>query len=117
MNAPIPVKDALKLLSMALEDCDKATPGIWRLGEEPDCVDADADFPVACTYQPHMTLAKSNAVAIVLARAAMRPLLEYLRFQIGESEYDLVVPRESAYQPLAALRDHYNAVRPGWRTE
>jgi len=117
MNAPIPISEALKLLSMAIEDCDKATPGIWRLGEEPDCVDADADFPVACTYQPHMTLAKSNAVAIVLARATMRPLLERLREDVeSHAEHsDWLFSERPAYPPLAALRDHYDAVRPGWR--
>jgi hypothetical protein len=118
MNAPIPVSEALRLLSMAIDDCDKATPGIWRLGEEPDCVDADADFPVACTYQPHMTLAKSNAVAIVLARATMRPMLEAIstRLRMGLWLNGEILDDQDIYLPLVALRDYYDRTRPDWRT-
>ncbi len=119
MNAPIPVSEALRLLSMAIDDCDKATPGIWRLGEEPDCVDADADFPVACTYQPHMTLAKSNAVAIVLARATMRPMLSAIRelVSLDDGFRRPICVTDHIYPPLAALRVHYDRIRPDWRTK
>lgn len=117
-STPIPVQEALRLIELALEDCDKATPGRWRLGEEPDSVDADADFPVACTYQPHMTLAKSNAVAIVLARATMRPMLVEVhesvsrRVEYGQAEIN---PGNMTYLPLVALMAHYDATRPDWR--
>jgi len=134
MNAPIPVSDALKLLSMAIEDCDKATPGRYVFretdgsmegheGEERRVtVHTDEDEPwsvfEACLGiegQPE----HANAAFACLARATMRPLLERLREDVeSHAEHsDWLFSERPAYPPLAALRDHYNAVRPGWRTE
>lgn len=86
-DQPIPVKDAVEAVQWHLEVRSKATPGPWRVGEEPDSVDADSDFPVCCTYQPHMALAKANAVAIAAAGSGYAGALEYL---LGELRADLI---------------------------
>ena len=100
MTEPIPVKDALKLIEMALADCDKAQVRT----APPDWFDGGA-----AAEEPALT---------VLARATMRPLLALVKLELV-NEYgadESVQPLEALlYPPLAALRDHYDAVRPGWR--
>jgi len=102
-DQPIPVAEAVKAVQAAIEVCANATPGPWRIGKEPDSVDADADFPVCCTYQPHMALAKANAVAIVAARAGYAATLEYLLHRL---DFELYVPTGSpiylAVAPIVA---------------
>jgi len=99
MNAPIPVSEALKLLSMAIEDCDKATP-----------------------VHPHAPASTSPDQAFNdLARATMRPMIEFLQGEIlaHEKGYYAIAgvrPDQYSYPPLAALRDHYTQTRPDWRT-
>lgn len=103
MNAPIPVSEALKLLSMALEDCDKASEREWP-AYEPE----DDDGPEVAVFVRFS----------FLARATMRPMLEYFKRQadwvaISSGEF---APDDWAYPPLAALMAHYDATRPDWRT-
>lgn len=131
MNEPIPVQDALKLIELALEDCDKTTPGRYVFretdgsmegheGEERRVtVHTDEDEPwsvfEACLGiegQPE----HANAAFACLARATMRPMLEVLKGAFAPLNPTWVVGSTGdAYPPLAALRDHYSAVRPDWR--
>ena len=139
MNAPTPVKDALTLLSMALEDCDKATEGPWRVNKLNSSRSMGAWLAIdAAGYRVAQSRvqirnyvgagsaeweavdgAPSDAAFACLARAAMRPLLEYVqlwvRMYTGEG-VAAITPEGWAYPPLAALRDHYEATRPDWRT-
>lgn len=127
MNAPIPVSEALKLLSMAIEDCDKATPGPWEQDDDcrvfaesvPDRIHEFGFNPrIVCETDQQREQAGADMDLIVLARATMRPMLEYVqlwvRMYTGEG-VAAITPEGWAYPPLAALRDHYDAVRPGWR--
>lgn len=98
MNEPIPVQDALKLIELALADCDKAQVRT----ASPDWFDGGGS-----AEEPAFT---------VLARATMRPMLEVLKGAIAPLNPTWVVGSTGdAYPPLAALRDHYSAVRPDWR--
>lgn len=94
MNEPISVQDALKLIELALADCNKATPE-WGEG------------------WLERRLNRPDAAFLVLARATMRPMLEYFKF--GPWPRVEVHPTDSMHSFLAALRDHYSTVRPGWR--
>ena len=87
MHEPIEVRDALKLLSMARAQTEGYADDLGCCG------------------------------GCVLARAAMRPMLELLRQRIGYGfgVREEIYQSDGVYPPLAALRDHYDAVRPGWR--
>lgn len=104
MNAPIPVSEALRLLSMAIEDCDKATEREWPVYEPED--DDDPDIAVFVRFS-------------FLARATMRPMLSAIRelVSLDDGFRRPICVTDHIYPPLAALRDHYDSVRPGWRTE
>ena len=135
MNAPIPVKDALKLLSMAIEDCDKATPGPWL----PDEIGFDEGVPNITDHEggklfdvrgwgmlasrfgreseEALAIHRANMRFPVLARATMRPMLEVVKQAIAPLNPTWVVGETGdAYPPLAALMAHYDATRPDWRT-
>lgn len=101
MNAPIPVSDALKLLSMALEDCDKALEREWP-AYEPE----DDDGPEVAVFVRFS----------FLARATMRPMLEYLKCGVSVYASGVFCVDHAIYPPLAALRVHYDQTRPDWRT-
>lgn len=50
-----------------------------------------------------------------LSRAVMRPLIEHLKERISVYVSGSFMPGALFYPPLAALRDHYDRVRPDWR--
>lgn len=99
---PIPIQDALRLCDMAIEDCDKTTPE-WGEG------------------WLERRLNKPDVSFLILSRAVMRPLIEMLKrrieFMHGHILTESVATADTAYPPLAALRDHYDKTRPGWRQE
>lgn len=136
MNAPIPVSDALTLLSMALEDCDKATQGPWCWenshddspwsGESVASLRTVAEFPTSVGPLPKFVMSgeldgdfpKQDAAFILLARATMRPMLECVRWSVRfVTNPNIGIESGHLYPPLAALRDHYTRTRPGWERD
>lgn len=133
MNEPIKVADALRLIELALADCDKASNGPWGADE----IGHGEGCPRVTAFGGEMSLADirgwgylssrrgneqiamdeqaGNMRFMPLARATMRPMLKYFLF--GPWPRIEVHQTDSMYPPLAALRDHYDAVRPDWRTE
>ncbi len=109
MNAPIPVSEALRLLSMALEDCDKAD------AKQAGCAGRHRGPCGEGLHHHH----DENCFPDLLARATMRPLLELLRQRIGYGfgVREEIYQSDGVYPPLAALRDHYDQTRPDWRTK
>lgn len=122
-NQPIPVKDALKLIEMALEEESKATPGPWEIRHEFNVfgsrlvANCGGCFNNTKSNEVHAENV-ANAIALVLARATMRPMLEFARAEIDGMFYphqQVSASHGWIYPALAALRDHYDRVRPGWR--
>lgn len=141
---PIPVAQALRLCEMALEDCDKATHGPWEDSAgfvrapktsadmhtpEGDYgtffVGTSALWVAECSRGEAFYNPEGNVGFIVLSRAVMRPLIEYLHDKIKSSYSEGIrfTPTGSIhgeimalYLPLAALRDHYDKIRPDWRS-
>lgn len=111
---PIAVKDALKLVEMAIEDCDKATPGEWPsrpiMRVQAGTI---AEFPPPS--KTGLFALMDNVNFVVLSRAVMRPLIVNLKEQISIYVSGAFEPGSRYFEPLAALRDHYDRVRPDWR--
>ncbi len=128
MSEPIPVKDALKLIEMALEEESKATKEPWV--QDDDCFVFAKSVPhrihefgfnprIVCETDQQRDQAGADMDFIVLARATMRPMLECIDEQIRVSyRTDEELPEGHYFYPsIAALRDHYDRVRPNWRTK
>lgn len=97
MTTPISITEAHKLLSMAREDCERATPEwgegwLERRHSRPDCA------------------------FIILSRAVLGPMVEYTQARLTYiHDTEPVAPADDLYPVLAALRDHYDKARPDWR--
>lgn len=117
---PIPVLEAVRLCEMAIEDCDKATPGPWTVR------DTSAGGRLLArgeetTHNPWgvQTLQMNpggDAYFSALARSVMRPLIELVKNAVVHAVYnDEVRQGDWIYSSLAALRDHYDKTQPNWR--
>lgn len=115
---PIPVGLALRLCEMAIDDCDKATPGPWQ-AIPPDehtrswFVSRLPHNSSKGTFYVVALEPKEDSDFLVLSRAVMRPLIGLLKAFVrgfGNLEHD-----DQLYPPLAALRDYYDKTRPDWR--
>lgn len=125
MNEPIAVADALRLIELALADFDMATDGRWEIDpSNPECIAVErndvyqyvlsVDPGAFSVVESENLRDEANAAFIVLARATMRPLLAYMHTQIDDAKG--IIPNYwGEYPALLTLRDHYDAVRPGWR--
>lgn len=105
MSEPIPVKEALRLIEMALMDAAE------RYGRQSGCEGKHRGSCGEGLHHHH----DQDCWPDELARATMRPMLEYFKF--GPWPRVEVHPTDSMYPPLAALKAHYDRVRPDWRTK
>lgn len=129
MTAPIPITLALRAVRMAMEDCDKATPGPWDANVYEDgafeilAVLNGGSVATLCTRAewPHRNkMSAANGRFVALARAALRPALEYQRdllIAYEDAGCEPIDAAEPEYRIFAALIAHYEATRPGWREE
>lgn len=118
---PIPVGLALRLCEMAIEDCDKATPGPWLFASGY----VHGDWPVFSHHVSNSEMRdvfaapQHNLALLVLSSAVMRPLIENLKGNLQyfwQEETEMIRPGYRSYPPLTALRDFYDKTRPNWRS-